>query len=101
MESICAAHEGLTENINYLRVDQAKLFDLNRETSKDIKNVIVAQAKAELRLDAQDTKLDEILREVRKIKRSGLLKKLAIVAGAILGSGGIATLIAAVKGGVK
>jgi hypothetical protein len=101
MESICAAHEGLTENINYLRVDQAKLFDLNRETSKDIKNVIVAQAKAELRLDAQDTKLDEILREVRKIKRTSFMKKVAIVATSILGSGGVAALIAAVKGGVK
>jgi hypothetical protein len=101
MESICAAHEGLTENINYLRVDQAKLFDLNRETSKDIKDVIVAQAKTDIRLDGQDIKLDEILREVRKIKRTGMLKKMAIVAASILGSGGIAALITAVKGGVK
>ncbi len=111
MNEMCDAHMGMAENIRYLRDGQAQLFDLSRETSKDIKEISVEQAKqgakTDIRLDAQDAKLDEILRAVGKPrKKIGPAKLIAIIVPSLIGGGGLFGGIAAVieawktKGGV-
>lgn len=105
---ICDAHNGMAENIERLRDSQDKLFELSTktsiqvaETSGHIAQLFELTAQGEEHRKATDVRLDLILEKVSRLNRKPSLAKIAaIIFPSLLGSGGMATLIALfIKGG--
>lgn len=99
---LCDAHQGMADNIERLMNGQDKLFDLQRETANDIKGMSVTITKLSEGQAQNAAQMEAILAEVKKLKkRPSPVKTAAIFIAALLGGGGISTLITALKAGGK
>lgn len=106
---LCDAHQGMADNIEHLRTGQDELFKLTSKTALDVNSMSAHVTQLfELTTQGDDRfkefkiefseRLDELLTEVRKMKRKpSLAKIIAIVIPSLLGSGGVAAMVSAIR----
>jgi hypothetical protein len=103
---VCDAHQGMAENIEHLRDGQDDLVKMSTKTALDINSMtssvvqlfeLVSQSDdrfREFKLEISG-QLNQILTEVRRLKRKpSLIKIVSIVVPSLLGSGGLVTWLA-------